>query len=162
MSTDLAPTPPHAILDAARAYGAVQELPYAGALSPTDAWRLVQSGIATIVDVRSRFEHEFVGRVPDTGLIEWRTYENGDNGRITSRPNPAFIDELARRHQPDEVLLLLCRSAVRSHNAAIAATEAGFTQVYNILEGFEGDKDGVGQRGATAGWRKAGLPWIQG
>ena len=114
------------------------------------------------VDVRSRFEHEFVGRVPDTGLIEWRTYENGDNGRITSRPNPAFIDELTRRHQPDEVLLLLCRSAVRSHNAAIAATEAGFTQVYNILEGFEGDKDGVGQRGATAGWRKAGLPWIQG
>ena len=162
MSTDLALTPHHAILDAARAYGAAQDLPYAGALPPTDAWRLVQSGIATIVDVRSRFEHEFVGRVPNSELIEWRTYENGDNGRITSRPNPDFIEELSRRHKPDEVLLLLCRSAVRSHNAAIAATEAGFTQVYNILEGFEGDKDATEQRGATAGWRKASLPWIQG
>jgi len=162
MSTDIALPPSHAILDAARAYGAEQELPYAGALSPTDAWQLAQDGMATIIDVRSRFEHEFVGRVPNTELIEWRTYENGDNGRITSRPNPDFIEELSRNHKPDEVLLLLCRSAVRSHNAAIAATEAGFTQVYNILEGFEGDKDATGQRGATAGWRKAGLPWIQG
>ncbi len=127
MSTDLVLTPPHAILEAARACGADQELPYAGALSPTDAWRLAQSSVATIIDVRSRFEHEFVGRVPDSELIEWRTYENGDNGRITSRPNPDFIEELSRHHKPEEVLLLLCRSAVRSHNAAIAATEAGFT-----------------------------------
>ena len=162
MSTDIALPPSHVILDAARAYGADRELPYAGALPPADAWRLAQSSVATIIDVRSRFEHEFVGRVPNSELIEWRTYENGDNGRITSRPNPDFIEELSRRHKPDEVLLLLCRSAVRSHNAAIAATEAGFTQVYNILEGFEGDKDATEQRGATAGWRKAGLPWIQG
>lgn len=162
MSADLASAPHHAILDAARAYGAAQELSYAGALFPADAWHLVQNGVATIVDVRSRFEYEFVGRVPDSELIEWRTYENGDNGRITSRPNPDFIEELGRRYQADEVLLLLCRSAVRSHNAAIAATEAGFTQVYNILEGFEGEKDAAGQRGVSAGWRKAGLPWIQG
>ncbi len=162
MSTDIALTPPHAILEAARACGMAEDLPYAGAVSPTEAWHLTRQGIGTIIDVRSRFEYEFVGRVPDSELIEWRTYENGDNGRITSRPNPDFIEELSRRHKPDEVLLLLCRSAVRSHNAAIAATEAGFTQVYNILEGFEGDKDAAGQRGTTAGWRKAGLPWIQG
>jgi rhodanese-related sulfurtransferase len=51
---------------------------------------------------------------------------------------------------------------VRSHQAAIAATQAGWKEAYNILEGFEGDKDANGHRGTLGGWRKAGLPWIQG
>ena len=45
--------------------------------------------------------------------------------------------------------------------AARAATEAGFTQVFNVLEGFEGDLDGQRQRGDTGGWRHWGLPWVQ-
>jgi hypothetical protein len=42
-----------------------------------------------------------------------------------------------------------------------AATEAGWSEAYNILEGFEGDKDGDGHRNVSGGWRKAGLPWVQ-
>ncbi|MDA0191310.1 MAG: rhodanese-like domain-containing protein, partial [Proteobacteria bacterium] len=53
----------------------------------------------------------------------------------------------------------LCRSGVRSHRAAALAMEAGYTECYNVLEGFEGDKDAHGQRGKVGGWRLAGLPW---
>ncbi len=57
--------------------------------------------------------------------------------------------------------MFLCRSGVRSHAAADAATRAGWKEAYNILEGFEGDKDGEQHRGVVGGWRKAGLPWTQ-
>jgi len=59
-------------------------------------------------------------------------------------------------------LLFLCRSGARSHAAAEAAHDAGHEGAYNVLEGFEGDLDEHKQRGARGGWRKAGLPWIQG
>ncbi len=154
-----------AIFQDAHHYGSGAGLAYAGAVTPAQAWQLTQNGAAAIVDVRSRYEHEFVGRIPGSVLIEWRIYEGGGEGNaagVTSRPNPAFLDQLRAVHAPDQALLLLCRSAVRSHNAAIAATAAGFTRVYNILEGFEGDKDSDGRRGTLGGWRRAGLPWVQG
>ena len=45
--------------------------------------------------------------------------------------------------------------------AAVAAAKAGFSNVFNIQEGFEGDLDEHEQRGARNGWRKSGLPWVQ-
>lgn len=45
--------------------------------------------------------------------------------------------------------------------AATAATQAGFAQVFNVLEGFEGELDAHGQRGHADGWRFRGLPWLQ-
>jgi len=44
----------------------------------------------------------------------------------------------------------------------VAATQAGYPNSYNVLEGFEGEKDPRGHRGALGGWRFAGLPWVQG
>jgi rhodanese-related sulfurtransferase len=57
--------------------------------------------------------------------------------------------------------MFLCRSGGRSHNAAALAKQNGYTEVYNVLEGFEGDKDAHGHRNTVGGWRKAGLPWVQ-
>ena len=62
----------------------------------------------------------------------------------------------------DAVVLLLCRSGKRSAAAAEAAAKAGFRNVFNVLEGFEGDLDSQQRRGAFNGWRHAGLPWYQG
>jgi rhodanese-related sulfurtransferase len=95
-----------------------------------------------------------VGHVPDTRLIEWKRLPSGDR-------NPDFERELIREYSRDTLLLLLCRSAVRSHHAAEVAAGVGFNRVYNILEGFEGDLDAGKQRGLVGGWRKAGLPWEQ-
>jgi rhodanese-related sulfurtransferase len=129
-------------------------LDYAGAVTPQEAWALRQSGAADIVDVRTKAEYEYVGRIARTTLIEWRRLGEG-------MPNPAFIEELVAQFPKDRPLLFLCRSGVRSHHAATLATKNGFGHAYNILEGFEGDLDDQGRRGNLGGWRKAGLPWEQ-
>ena len=162
-ATNSAAAPPiEAIIATAQAKGRQLGLSYAGAVTPQQAFALTQARQAAVVDVRSRFEHEFVGRIPGSKLIEWRIYEAKPEGGIGSRLNPDFVEQLKVQHRPDETLLLLCRSAVRSHQAAEAAHAAGYSKVFNILEGFEGDKDASEQRGGTGGWRHAGLPWVQG
>jgi rhodanese-related sulfurtransferase len=144
-----------AIFARAAERGRTVGLAYAGAVTPQEAWALHESGAAAIVDVRTQVEHEYVGHVPDTTLIEWRKLGEGT-------PNPQFIEMLAQLYSPAQPLLFLCRSAHRSHNAAILAAKSGFTRAYNILEGFEGELDPQGHRGTLGGWRKAGLPWRQG
>lgn len=133
------------------------DLPYAGALTPAEAyevWQLAPG--ARLVDVRTRAEWEWVGRVPDAVEIEWMAYPGG-------APNPAFLQQLQREVDPESLVLFLCRSGGRSDKAARLATEtAGYSACYNVLEGFEGDKDANGQRNRIGGWRHAGLPWHQG
>ena len=129
------------------------KLPYAGALLPSEAYALMQAG-AKLVDVRTDAELHFVGSVPGGKAIEWNTYPQGQR-------NPAFLERLAQAVRKDEAVMFLCRSGGRSHQAAIAATEAGWTEAYNILEGFEGDKDAAGHRNAAGGWKFARLPWNQ-
>jgi rhodanese-related sulfurtransferase len=76
--------------------------------------------------------------------------------------NDGFLDELAAAGvAKDAPVLFLCRSGVRSVAAAEAATAVGYTRAYNILQGFEGNPDGAGHRGAGSGWKVAGLPWRQ-
>ena len=128
-------------------------LPYAGALLPAEAHQLMQAG-AKLVDVRTKPELQYVGRVPGAAAVEWQTYPG-------SKPNPEFISQLAAVAPKDAAVMVLCRSGVRSNSAAEAAMKAGWKETYNILEGFEGDKDAQGHRGSVGGWRKAGLPWEQ-
>jgi rhodanese-related sulfurtransferase len=59
-------------------------------------------------------------------------------------------------------VFLLCRSGARSRAAAIALTEAGFRQAFNISDGFEGDADQDGHRCNRNGWKAENLPWRQG
>src|SRR3954468_1659066 len=128
-------------------------LPYAGALLPAEAHALMQGG-AKLVDVRTTPELSYVGRIPGSLTVEWQTYPG-------NKPNPEFIGELAASAGKDETLMFICRSGARSHGAAEAATRAGWKESYNILEGFEGDKDAQGHRNSVGGWRFAGLPWTQ-
>lgn len=58
-------------------------------------------------------------------------------------------------------VLLICRSGNRSVDAGLALEAAGFTQVINVLEGFEGPLDDDYHRGTQGGWRFRGLPWYQ-
>lgn len=144
------------ILDAARRRTPGQ--PYAGAVTPQEAYSLVQADPnVKIVDVRTNAERDWVGRiaVPERQhvAVEWATYPGG-------QPNPQFGEQLAQVARPDEVLLFLCRSGVRSRHSARVATELGYANSFDILEGFEGDRDGEGHRKTIGGWCKAGLPWV--
>jgi rhodanese-related sulfurtransferase len=113
----------------------------------------MQAG-ARLVDVRTKPELQYVGAVPGALAVEWQTYPG-------NKPNAEFLAELAAAVPKDTPVMFLCRSGARSHAAAEAATRAGWKETYNVLQGFEGDKDGNGQRNSVNGWRKAGLPWTQ-
>lgn len=138
---------------------AEHQLTYAGALSPAEAFELLQlEPKARLVDVRTRAELDWVGR-PLVGdgqyaHIEWTRYPGGV-------PNPDFVAQLQEVvGDADTPVLFLCRSAARSKLAAVAAAQQGFTRAYDLLEGFEGDKDGNGHRKMVSGWCFRGLPWM--
>ena len=143
-----------AIFERAAARGRGLAAAYAGAVTPVEAHALIASGKAKLIDVRTRAEWDYVGRVPETTLIEWKRLGSPE-------PNPHFIAELGSAGDKQDNYLFLCRSGVRSQAAAAAAAAAGYRGAYNILEGFEGGLDQDGHRGSVDGWRKAGLPWVQ-
>jgi rhodanese-related sulfurtransferase len=130
-------------------------LPYEGALTPREAHELLQLlPNARLVDVRTRAEWDWVGRVPNAIEIEWLTAPG-------NAPNPQFLQELKHTVTTEALLMFMCRSGARSSAAATAASAAGFPDCYNVLEGFEGDKDANGHRNTVGGWRFHGLPWVQ-
>ncbi len=144
------------ILETARARAAQMGLPYSGALPSREAfelWKTLQG--AQLVDVRTRAEWDWVGRIPAAVEIEWAGYPG-------NQPNPGFMQQLQQQVAADAPVLFICRSGGRSHHAAMLATQAGYTNCYNVLEGFEGDRDPQGHRNTVGGWRAAGLPWVQG
>ena len=145
---------PDSIKKIARQRATELKLPYAGALLPKEAQALMEAG-AKLVDVRTKAELEWVGRVPGSAAVEWNSWPGG-------KPNPDFVAQLESQVGKETPVMFLCRSGGRSHNAAAAATKADYAEVYNVLEGFEGDKDSEGHRNTSGGWRVAGLPWVQG
>jgi rhodanese-related sulfurtransferase len=131
-------------------------LPYEGALLPDEAYEIMQSAPgARLVDVRSRAELDWVGRIPGAVEIEWQSWPG-------MQRNPNFMTELGQLVEKEALVMFICRSGHRSHNTAAVATQGGYTDCYNVLEGFEGDKDTDEHRNSRNGWRKAGLPWKQG
>jgi rhodanese-related sulfurtransferase len=76
--------------------------------------------------------------------------------------NARFVEEFEQMGlAKDTEVLCICRSGARSASAAAALTEAGFTNAWNVAQGFEGDKDSSGHRSTVGGWKAAGLPWVQ-
>lgn len=145
-------------LQAARQRGQEQALPYAGAVSPQEAFALLQNDSKILlVDVRTNAERDWVGRVSISEAqhlaVQWSLYPGGT-------PNPDFLAQL-QASVPDKtsIILFLCRSGVRSRHGAKLATENGYTNCYDILHGFEGDKDEQGHRKTVGGWCQNGLPW---
>jgi len=131
-------------------------LPYEGALLPGEAYQIWQEATnASMVDVRTRAEWDWVGRIPGAVEIEFRTYP-GNN------LNQSFLRELEQKVSKDALVMFVCRSGGRSHHTAALATQSGYAACYNVLEGFEGDRDTAGHRNVMGGWRAAGLPWVQG
>lgn len=136
----------------------IEHASYAGAVTPQEAQVLLETDSRVkLIDVRTNAERDWIGKVaiPEArhGAVQWNTYPGG-------AVNPDFLPQLAAVANKDDVLLFLCRSGVRSRHAAKLATDNGYLACYDILEGFEGDKDQHGHRKHVGGWCKAGLPWI--
>jgi len=141
------------LLNLAQDRAAQLGLPYAGAMTPKEAYEVWQAAPgAILVDVRTRAEWDWVGRIPGAVEIEWMSYPG-------NQPNSHFLAQLKQQVDPEALVMFICRSGARSDKAASLARQAGYSEVYNVLEGFEGDKDANGHRGTIGGWRHAGLPW---
>ena len=125
-------------------------------LTPQQAWDLMQQNTdAVLVDVRTKVEHAFVGHPIDAVHIAWKEAPDW-------QVNTQFVTDV-KKHVPDRntPVLLLCRSGLRSVDAAKALEEAGYQRLINILDGFEGSLDSLNHRGNLGGWRFNGLPWVQ-
>lgn len=143
------------ILENARQDALRTGLAFAGELPPREAWAVVAAGQAVLLDVRTVEERVYVGHVPGSAHVAWAT------GTAMTR-NPRFVREVDARVGKDATIILLCRSGKRSRAAGEALARAGFASVFNVTEGFEGDLDAAGHRGEIGGWRRHGLPWVQG
>ena len=140
------------ILHTAEVRASEKGISYAGLLTPSEAYDLLQADKNTVlVDVRSRAELELVGRIPVAKHIEWAFYP----GMV---PNPDFAKQLQGAINKNLTLVFLCRTGARSHKAAELAKDLGY-KAYNMLEGFEGESNAEKQRTLINGWKHAGLPW---
>jgi rhodanese-related sulfurtransferase len=130
------------------------------------AWQALRSRAETqLIDVRTRAEWTYVG-IPDLRslgkravLIEWQTPPD-------RTVNPRFVERLAVElkalgTKPDDDLFFICRSGGRSLAAAKAIAATGYRACHNVAGGFEGPLDEERHRGTVAGWKAAGLPWLQ-
>lgn len=120
-----------------------------------------------IIDVRTPEEYLFVGHFAMAWKIPLaaQSYEwDAEKKHFPMKPLPDFVARVQTVAKPDDTLLVMCRSGGRSALAVNALAKAGFTNVYNITDGMEGDavKDPnsvfVGQR-LVNGWKNSGCPW---
>jgi rhodanese-related sulfurtransferase len=127
-------------------------------LSPRQAWSFLQATPeALFVDVRMEIEYLYVGHPPGVVHVAWYEYPE-----MRAHPQ-AFVEQVRREAggRSDRPVVLICRSGKRTVEAGQALEAAGFTEVINVLDGFEGELDEHFQRGRMSGWRFEGLPWEQ-
>ena len=121
---------------------------------------------SVLIDVRTRAEWTFVG-LPDLNQIgkrvltvEWQTCPE-------SKIDASFSDRMTKAldaagASKDNELFFICRSGARSLMAAEAMASVGYRRCRNVADGFEGPLDADRHRGQVAGWKAAGLAWVQG
>ncbi|KQW36470.1 rhodanese-like domain-containing protein [Rhizobacter sp. Root404] len=126
---------------------------------------------ALFVDIRTKAEVMFTGaptiadaNVPYVDLPDIGLAFDDKRGAYRLEPNSDFGAELARRVAEkglgkDDVIILMCRSGDRSSRAINQQlADSGYTRVYSVVDGFEGDLSSDGRR-TVNGWKNAGLPW---
>lgn len=128
---------------------------------------------ALFVDVRTRAEISYLGMplVADAHIPAFEHPPNAawddKSGRFKMEANPDFEPALARRlasRQLDkqDTVILICRSGDRTSRAVNFLTELGYSKVYTVIDGFEGDAVAEGPQAGQRvlnGWKNAGLPW---
>jgi rhodanese-related sulfurtransferase len=127
-------------------------------------------GKVLFVDIRTRAEAMYVGMptgvdalVPFVDHAELMTDWDAQRNIYRLEPFQDFVPEMQRRLgaktlSKDDYVVLICRSGDRSARAANRLAEDGFTHVYSVVDGFEGDMSKDGRRSVN-GWKNAGLPW---
>lgn len=138
-------------------------------ITPQEAWQLLQQNVkALLIDVRSSMEFLFVGHPKGAVHVAWIDEPDWDiNPNFATDVYRTVASNLPEGNDNNELVIkntpvvLICRSGVRTLEAGAVLCQAGFTQVYNVLDGFEGPRDAEQHRSTLGGWRFEGLPWEQ-
>jgi rhodanese-related sulfurtransferase len=139
---------------------------YVTAKEAYDLWQKDQQKIK-IIDCRTPEEYAFIGHAPMAANVpsKFMTYAWDEKKKeYVMKANPNFVKEVQKRFAKDDTILVMCRSGQRSGPSVDLLAKAGFTKVYNIVDGFEGDKvkdpqsPNQGKR-MKDGWRISNLPW---
>ena len=146
-----------------------RQTPYGLYLTPSDAYKAVtKEPSIVLIDVRDPVEISFVGHPkPMDSNIPLRTVTekfNPKSGKYKMKANAAFVadvDALMKRLKlsKSDPIIVSCRSGPRSAVAARLLHKAGYKNVWNQVEGFEGSIDKETGARSKNGWRNAGLPW---
>ena len=138
-------------------------------LSAQDTHRAITANPDIVyVDVRDPVEIAFVGHAEGLdGIVPLNIVTHRYDAKrkgYKPRRNADFaaqIDALMEREGKtrDDPIVLSCRSGGRSAAAVKILAKAGYTNVYNQIEGFEGDWNRATNQRDRNGWRNAGLPW---
>lgn len=139
---------------------------YAGDVDCSTAWgELANNKNCILVDVRTSVEWNFVG-LPDLSelqkdvvLLEWQQYPAMNQNSDFTTQLSSLIEKIGGNE--DTGIYFLCRSGVRSQSAAIAMTNEGYKNCYNVAGGFEGGHNENKHRGKVNGWKADNLPWHQ-
>ena len=119
--------------------------------------RLTENKDAMLIDCRTEREWEIIG-VPDLSEIH-KSLVKIELMRQDQSVNPAFIEQITELAQQDTPLYLICRSGARSAAACQMLLEAGFIDVTNVAEGFEGNSQNKNNPEIIEGWQSHNLPW---
>lgn len=131
-----------------------------------EQWRLNPDKIK-VLDCRTPEEYAFVGHAPMAHNIpsKFFTYKyDAEKEGFVMKDNDNFLAEAEKKLSPEETIFVMCRSGGRSAMTVNKLAKAGYAKVYNIIDGFEGDKvkdagsyfDGKRMRN---GWKNSGAPW---
>jgi rhodanese-related sulfurtransferase len=136
---------------------------YVTAKEAYEQWKAAPDKVK-IIDVRTPEEFLFVGspemawRIP----VAIQSYEwNAEKKQFPMKPLPDFAARVQTVAKPDDTIMVMCRSGGRSAIAANFLAKAGFKNVYNIIDGMEGDGNGDSESTATGGWKNTGCPWTK-
>lgn len=138
-------------------------------LNAAQAWERWNANPETIhiIDVRTPAEYVFVGHAPMAVNIPIKFFKDAYQTEAMKPVMPInenFIAAVKKRFKKTDTILVMCRSGGRSAMAVNLMAEAGFEKVYNILDGFEGDKlkDPASYHNGKRilnGWKNSGAPW---
>ncbi len=139
---------------------------YVTAKEAYDMWRADPEKVK-ILDVRTLAEYVFVGHPPMAFSIPafFQTHRwNAEAEMFGMVPNPDFVSQVRKWAEAGDTILVTCRSGERAAMAINLLADAGFTKVYNIVDGMEGglvkDPESVfNGRRMKNGWENSGLPW---
>jgi len=120
-----------------------------------------------ILDVRTLEEYLYIGHPAMAWNVHvaLQSYEwDAERMEYPFIVNPEFLNIIKTLFDPSDIIMATCRSGGRSAVAVNMLAQAGYKNVYNITDGFEGDlvdnPESLfnGQR-MVNGWKNSGLPW---